>query len=69
MDVRSTQRYLHLAKACLDVAERATPNDREKLHRIAETWLRLASDKITKVSAETKRARARSVYLEDLQQD
>lgn len=61
--------YQRLAKACLDVAERATPKDREKLHRIAEIWLSLARDELAKASAQAKKARARSVYLENSQRD
>jgi hypothetical protein len=61
--------YQRLAQACLDVAERATPKDREKLHRIAEIWLSLARDELAEASAQAKRARARSAHLEISQRD
>jgi hypothetical protein len=53
--VRIGPRYQRLARECLDLAERAEPADREKLHRIAEIWLSLATDHLTEVSRKSGR--------------
>jgi len=61
MRIDSIQRYQRFARACLDVAVWARPEDCEKLHRIAETWLSLAVDGLKEASAAAKRRqRARS---------
>jgi len=47
--------YQRLAQECLDMAERADQNNRDMLHRLAEAWLRLATEELTEASRKAKR--------------
>jgi hypothetical protein len=44
MLTRTGPPYLQLARECIDMAERATPEHREKMLLIAELWLSIAAD-------------------------
>jgi hypothetical protein len=52
MQLRSA--YQRFAKDCLDMAKRADPNARDTLHQMAETWLSLAADELTKAGSTQK---------------
>ena len=55
-DVASTQHcgiFCH-AQDCLDMAERATPEIKTKLHEMAELWLALATQQFEKASQQNR---------------
>ena len=43
----SASEYRKLAQDCLDMAERATPEMKIKLHEMAELWLKLVTQHLT----------------------
>jgi hypothetical protein len=48
----SVSTYRKLAEDCLDMAERATPEMKTKLHEMAEVWLQLASEQLEKATGQ-----------------
>jgi hypothetical protein len=49
-----TPLYRRLAQDALDMAARAKPEHREKLHRIAKIWLSLATEHLRETSRQAK---------------
>jgi len=45
-----------LAQACIDVADRVDPKNRENLHRIAEMWLSRAAEELAEASRKLKQS-------------
>jgi hypothetical protein len=50
----SASEYRKLAQDCLDMAERATPEMKAKLHEMAELWLSLAMQQLEKATEQNR---------------
>jgi len=51
------------ANACLDLAERALPREKEMLHEMANAWLKLAAEQLDQLSADARNASMRGDTL------
>jgi len=63
MHGRIAPQYRQFAEDCLNIATRINPNDREKLLRIAEIWLVLATEELFQASAQKEQQRGNAETL------
>jgi hypothetical protein len=54
MSLHIASRSRQFAEVCLNVAERSGPEDAEKLRRIADVWLGIAKEALTRASRDQK---------------
>jgi GAF domain-containing protein len=55
--MKTSAEYQKLASDCLDMAERASPDHKAKLHEMVELWLQLATDALERENSSERIAR------------